>query len=275
MSIKIENILKTFARPSSHRASSEIIQKYSTNKEDIREVALSDINLSEVRKVLDLGCGFGFIAQKISKRVAKDASIIGMDACPENSNSFLDCVSGENKVVKFYHYQINDKLPYGDNSFDLIVASYSLYFFVDILPEISRILRPEGIFITITHFEDSFIQLYTAAKMEGKNTPLAKLIRKFSAENGRKILTPYFTEIEKIEYKNELHFRKGNINDLLEYTRFKLPLMALGQDLQDRSTDVKLPSKMEKLIEETLMTQGYVNINKSDAVFRCRGPRCL
>ena len=228
-----------------------------------------------MRNVLDLGCGFGFIAEKISRRIAQDASIIGMDACPENSKSFLDCVRGENKVAKFCHFQINNELPYEDSSFDLIIASYSLYFFVEILPEIARTLRPEGLFITITHFEDSFTELYAAARMNGENTPIAKLIKKFSAENGQTILAQYFTDIEKIEYNNELYFRKEDIEDLLEYTRFKLPLMVLGQDLRDRSSDYNLSVRMEKQIEETLMTKGYLKIKKSDAIFRCRRPRCL
>ncbi len=269
----IEKIISTFAKPSRHRASSEIIRRHSTNREDVREVALSNIDLGSVHDVLDLGCGFGFMAEVIAARVAPDARFLGIDACSENSSSYLECVKASGRDCEFSHYQISDTLPWGDRSFDLVLASYSLYFFTDIIPEIVRVLRPGGIFITITHFLDSFSELYRAANLSEKDTPMFKLISRFPAENGEKILTKYFTSVERIDYCNMLNFRKKDLKDLLEYTRFKLPLMALGPDLRDRSsTDVNLPPKMERTIKDTLLKEKELNINKCDAVFRCRGP---
>lgn len=272
----IDKIISTFAKPSRHRASSEIIRRHSTNREDVREIALADIDLGSVRDVLDMGCGFGFMAEVIAARVAPDARFLGIDACGENSSSYMECIKASGRACEFNHYRITDKLPWDDRSFDLVLASYSLYFFADIIPEIVRVLRPEGIFITITHFLDSFSELYRAANLSEKDTPMYRLISRFPAEKGEEMLSRYFKGIERIDYCNKLEFSIEDIKDLLEYTRFKLPLMALGSDLRDRnSTDIKLPPKMERTITNTLQKEGKISINKCDAIFRCRGPVCL
>jgi ubiquinone/menaquinone biosynthesis C-methylase UbiE len=269
----IEKILTTFSEPSKHIASSEIIKQHSVNKRDVREVALADINLEHIKDVLDLGCGFGFMAQYLSKHISQNAHIIGLDACGENSSAFLHTVHRAGRKAEFQECQINNHLPWADNSFDMVVASYSLYFFVDIIPEIARVLKPEGIFVTITHFPDSFSGLYKAARFSEENTPLSRLISRFSSENGREKLIPYFGNIERIDYINTLHFETKDIDNLLEYTRFKLPLMALGPELHKRGTNVYLPDRLKRFIKETLMAEGEVNVKKSDAIFRCREPK--
>jgi SAM-dependent methyltransferase len=266
-----ERIISPYKNPDKHVSSSKIIRKYSTNRLDIREIALEGIDLKDFHYAVDLGCGFGFMSQAVCDKLAPGASIIGIDACAENSSFFLDAVKCPGITAEFLTYHITNALPFPDASFDFIIASYSLYFFPEIIPEIARTLKPQGIFITITHCEDSFSGLYKAAKLNEEFTLIAKLVKNFSGENGEQKLKPHFKNIERIEYNNALHFKNEHLNDLIDYAIFKLPFM-------DSETGNKHKENMsEKIINniiETISENGHVTIKKSDVIFRCEGPEC-
>lgn len=268
-----EIITEAYKNPHKHITSSEIIRQYSTNKDDIREIALAGLDLSDVHDVLDLGCGFGYMSRPVSLRTSAGALFLGVDVCPENLPFFLEAVRASGRNAEFIHYHIVNSLPWDSESFDFIIASYSLYFFAEIIPEIARVLRPHGIFLAITHSQDSFSGLYAASNLNDNNTPIDKLISNFSGENGEEKLDPFFDEIDCITYENSLRFNKENIDDLIEYTRFKYPLM-LTPEQQTHNELAKLPSEIEASIKETLFKAKQVNIKKNDVIFRCRRPRC-
>ena len=57
----------------------------------------------------------------------------------------------------------------------MVVCSYSLYFFVDALPEIARVITPRGLLLAITHSETSFVGLLGAAGLARAGSILAIL----------------------------------------------------------------------------------------------------
>ncbi len=92
--------------------------------------------------VLDLGCGTGndtlYLTEKGFKVIACDYSEV---ALAKIKNVFTDV---ETKLV-----DISERLPFGDNSFDLIIADLSLHYFDEqttksIMKEIKRLLSPNG-----------------------------------------------------------------------------------------------------------------------------------
>lgn len=261
--------LSPYKDPIKHAFTTKLILRLSTNKKDIRELALSGLSVTSISDVLDLGCGYGFMSQMIASTVRKGTRITGVDAREENCEAFINSVSNYGCKAAFKHLIIENRLPFKTSSFDLIVCTYSLYFFVGIIGEIARVLRPDGIFIAITHNNKSFKGLYEAAGLKEEETPLAVLINKFSAENGCKMLAPYFMDIEKIEYDNKLHFEPSHMNYLVEYIQFKLPLLNPKLDISD-----PLPPDMERKIKSSLLEKGGVIVEKSDAIFRCRRPIC-
>lgn len=258
-----------FADPVRHKTSAAIIQKLSSNTRDIRDIALGGIALKTVQKVLDLGCGFGFMSTKIAEQTLPSTKIIGIDIFPENKIPFLASCSGKDSPAEFYTLDIMNGLPWEDDSFSLIVCSYSLYFFVEALPEIARVLTPDGCFIVITHSEHAFQGLYSAAGIEPATSPLSALLKIFSAENGCRRLSPFFENIEKIPFDNRLCFTIENREDLLHYVQFKLPLL-----IENSITINPMPDSLKQKLIRSLQDNRSVIIDKTDAVFRCRGPRC-
>jgi SAM-dependent methyltransferase len=260
------SLLTPFASPSSHERISRIIRERSTNPLDMREEALRGLDLSFVHRVLDLGCGFGFMSEAISPRVAADATLVGMDLHESNRDPFLARVRASGREAAFVGARIGKELPFPNSHFDLIVSSFSLYYFPEAIPDIARLLRPAGLLLAITHSEKSFLEMFEAAGVPIAGSPLPSLLSQFSSENGEKILAPYFKTIEKIPYKNTLRFLPEHTQGFLEYVRFKLPCL-----LHEPSDDSA--AALLRTAEEAIRSRSEILVEKDDAIFRCRGPQ--
>jgi SAM-dependent methyltransferase len=269
MKKKKDPFLSPYIDPSKHAAVADIIRSLSTNKDDIRKVAISGLDMSAVRDVLDLGCGYGFMSEMIASVAEKGTRIIGIDALEENRSVFMSLVSKLGCVPEFLRMELSNRLPWETNSFDLIVCTYSLYFFVDIIGEIARVLRPGGIFIPITHSDKSFIGLYETVGLRKEESLLSALIEKFSAENGMEKLLPFFSKVDKVDYINSLCFDPSQINNLKDYIKFKLPFLKSGYDILNG-----LPLDMEQEIENAVCKKENIIIEKHDAIFCCKEPIC-
>lgn len=259
-----------FRCPSTHETISAIIQRRSTNGTDVRDVALHDLDLSFAKDILDLGCGFGFMAETLARRVAPDARLVGVDAWEANEAPFLEKIAATGRQGRFVCMQLASRLPWPNRSFDLVVCSYSLYYFVDILSEIARILAPHGLFVTLTHTESSMVSLLRSAGLDhDAGSGLLALTGRFSAENGRNLLKRWFGEVAQIDYRNSLRFEADHIDELLTYLRFKLPLL-----FPDSEPGADLPEVVAGFAEALLSRVGEVVIGKNDATFQCRRPLC-
>jgi SAM-dependent methyltransferase len=267
--------LRAFEDPEAHQAIAAIIRRRSTHPEDVREVLLRGLDLGSARDILDLGCGFGFMAEAIAPRAAADAHFLGADACPANATPFLhriaeaaDSGDGRFPSAQFSALIVDSTLPWTDASFDLVVCSYSLYFFPDVLSEIARVLRPDGLLLTLTHSERSFVEMLRAAGLDAESSPLMALVRRFSAENASTQLSRHFAQVERVEYPNRLRFGPGEIGEAVTYLCFKLPLLCAPA----RSEEGRM-AEVAASIAEWVRTRGELLVTKDDAGFRCRGPR--
>jgi len=259
--------LRPFADPHRHAAISAIIRERSLNRIDIREAALEGLDLSRVEQILDLGCGFGFMGAAVAQRAAPSARLVGVDAAATNEQHVLERVRATGREASFKQLLIDTALPWPDRSFDLVLCSYTLYFFVAALPEIARVLRDDGLLLAITHSERSFKSLYQAAALDEARTGLAALVREFSAENGEALLRPWFQDVERRDYPNALRFESNQLDELLSYVEFKLPLL-------DPESGERLSEPMRHALQAWFEQRNELVVEKDDAVFRCRRPRC-
>lgn len=149
-------------------------------------------------KVLDVGCGGGFLSNELAKF---GHNVTGVDISPESLN-----VAREHDVTKTVDYQLADAfhLPFGDKTFDVVTAMDFLEH-VDrpdeVIKEFSRVLKPGGVFFFHT-FNRNFLSHLVAIKLVEwfiKNTPknmhIIKLfikpkeIRKYCKNAGMKFIT--------------------------------------------------------------------------------------
>jgi SAM-dependent methyltransferase len=245
------DIAKSYSNHPLHAEVGGIIRDHSENKTDIRSLANKMIDWKNVRRVIDLGCGYGWFEDNL-----KDSSlelIVGIDYLNENADPFLSHAKKIAKKAVFERSTLPAAINFPADYFDLAICAYSLYFFPGILPEVKRILRKGGIFIVITHSE-SMLE-------EGKRffdfKNLRTIIEKFSAENGEAILGKHFSRLKSVDYPNSLIFHKGDEKDLAEYIDFKREFIKKDAD----------PDLVRETMLHELKKNGEFRLNKNDKIF--------
>lgn len=131
---------------------------------------MDNLAIGSGMRILDLGCGSGYLTFPIAKKNIKN-EVIGLDIV---TNTLME--NGKKAFnegflnLEFVSYNGN-KLPFEDNYFDLIVTRYALHHFPDInksIGEVARVLKPCGRFfisdprpneIDDTRFVDDYMQL--------------------------------------------------------------------------------------------------------------------
>jgi len=276
-----EDIRNTYEPVKDHISTRNIILEYARNTKDIRDVALEGLTLSGAKRVLDLGCSYGFFTEKLKGRLPDGATIVGLDMVDkENRDIFLKTVDTIGYQGEFIHARAEIIRDMKDESFDLIIASYSLYFFPHLIDEIARVLSPDGTFITVTHSRDSLKEVtrYVPRCMErlGLEPPseiaIDRLLSSFCLENGEARLKPHFMKVEQIIYPNDLLFPLDRVLECISYLDKKKYLI-----MKDVSENY--PQKLEDMITyfnamvfDHARLHGEVIITKDDAVFRCFNP---
>ncbi len=259
-----------------HRQAAEIIRRHSTNREDIRTIALGGLLLGAAKNILDLGCGFGFFTEALKKRVHRDAYVIGIDIVAGYESFFLEALEKAWLKGEFRSSGADVLKTLADGQFDLILCSYALYFFPEILPQIPRILNPGGTFVTITHRINNMGELIGAIQeilvQKGSWTrgqlPIQGIIAGFCDENGLALLKPWFGNTQTIDYPNSLIFRGEEIQALLAYFRYKSPFFLSGMDMEAEAISHLLSSHLR----ERLGPEDSFVMTKDDTIFICSDP---
>jgi len=267
-------IRQVFCDVQKHRQIEQQIRHFSSNQQDIHLAALEKVDVSHCRRVLDLGCAFGAFTETLKGRLHPSAQVTGLDIVPEYEPFFLEACARAGYLGEFSNEGVQSIMKFDSETFDLIICSYALYFFVDVVPDIARILKPNGFFIAITHSKRNMQELIAAAKailIKNKILSLNELLpaetvtQQFSAENGRQLLSPHFCQIVPIDFHNNLVLRPQEIEFLLAYYQFKKPFF-----LND--TNVLPQNFIDQLFEELknrAASQEKLTVCKDDVIFIC------
>jgi SAM-dependent methyltransferase len=276
-----EDIRQTYEPINDHILTRDIIRRYARNARDIREVALEGLDLSGVRQALDLGCSYGFFTEKLEGRLSPGAGILGVDVIDlNNRDRFLQTILGMGYNGDFIQGRADLIRDMDTGRFDLVVASYSLYFFPHLVGEISRILSPKGIFVAVTHSRDSLKEVtrFLPLCMEkvGVAAPLEiaihRLFGEFSLEDGGPGLSRHFRTVERILYPNRLQFPFEQVGDCVNYLDRKRYLLLKDVSETDPQKLEDMLVYFKNMVYEHAREHGAIDITKDDAVFRCFSP---
>ncbi|MCX5849205.1 MAG: class I SAM-dependent methyltransferase [Deltaproteobacteria bacterium] len=270
-------IRKVFRDVQKHLAIAQLIRRFSTNKEDIRKTALKQIDLTNCQNVLELGCAFGAFTEALKDKLHPEAKITGIDIIPEYKPFFLEACRRAGYSGIFSSSGIDKIKKYPASSFDLVICSYALYFFADMIPEIARILNKNGFFITITHSQADMREMVGIVRkiLQNNNSlsdkqslPIEVIFNQFSAENGGILLQPFFSKVQSIDFKNMLVFQPQEIDCFLDYFQFKKSFFLTGTDAHNKT----IITQLMRELQDSAMKKNLVTMCKDDKIFICSNP---
>ena len=279
--IPIENLNDTFGRVKLHQRIGNIILECSTNPNPLGSIVYNGISFTDKIKIADIGCGYGRCINHLSELVPNDSEYIGIDPLESNRDTFLNYTKTVGLNGKYICGNAEQIAEFHDDYFDLILCNFSLYFFIDTLPIIAKKLKPDGLFITITHsinsLKELLVDLQTALNLKYKPTwnelGSEQVLDNFNAENGLDLLQPHFKEVENIDYHNSLEFYNNDIDKLFNLLDFKKTTLIHNNDYADFIKTKEFDERLRNTIEAKINKFGKYILNKNDAIFRCRIPK--
>lgn len=131
---------------------------------------LATINVKAGMKILDLGCGSGYLTFPIAK-MNENANVIGLDIVTDTlKRNRIKAQEMGIKNLEFISYT-GVAFPFKDGFFDLVITRYALHHFPEIrksFSEVNRVLKRNGKFFLsdprpnecdTTRFVDDYMQL--------------------------------------------------------------------------------------------------------------------
>ena len=189
----------------------QLHNKYSTNTQGWFPWIFDQCHMAEHSTVLEIGCGDGSLWLENKEKIPKQLHVVLSDISEGMLRDTRRAIHANVKTARF-DFQVFDceRIPYPDNSFDLVIANHILFYcknLTSVFEEISRVLKTGGTFVCST---------YGAAHMKEINELVSefddrivlsadRLFERFGKENGADLLAPYFQNIKWLSYEDSLH----------------------------------------------------------------------
>lgn len=203
----------------------------------------------------ELGCGTGDMWKDKEAMIASCSKLVLSDFSAGMVKVSKETV-GIHDNVEYQVIDIQD-IPFGDETFDIVIANMMLYHVPDLhraLTEVRRVLKKGGKFYCATYGEHGITEFLTTLFSEyGVEDSINK---NFTLQNGYEILGKVFSKVEKLEYVDSLQVRE--VDDMVEYIYSLSSMMPLRNVPKQ---DVK-----NMLLQHT--SNGILHVPKEYGMFR-------
>ncbi len=209
-------------------------------------------------KVLELGCGAGYLWRECIDRVPPTWDITLSDL----SSGMLDA-AWRNLVVTGRAFQFKEidaqAIPFEDETFDAVIANHMLYHVPDrpkAIAEIKRVLKPNGWLFAATNGASHMKEMADWLRQVHASKDWEPFARPFILENGLEQLTPFFSKVSLSRYED--HLQVTEIEPIMAYIRSMIRAAELSEE--------ELASLQQRL-EKELQEKGTIFISKDSGLF--------
>lgn len=178
--------------------------KFSINKQGWFPWLFEQIDFTTVYRLLELGCGNGKLWYHNPYNL-RNREIFLSDI----SSGMLD--EARHNLGNEYNYLNIDceSIPFKNNYFDTIIANHVIFYLKNSnqgLSEITRVLKKSGIFYCSTYSKNHMKEISEIVKRFDKRIILSSnsLAEQFGLENGKEILSSYFSFVDVRKYEDAL-----------------------------------------------------------------------
>ncbi|TAA71677.1 class I SAM-dependent methyltransferase [Planococcus salinarum] len=179
------------------------------------------------RKVLDAGCAAGWYTEQLLHR---GAEVVAVDMSPEMVNAAIRRVGDSAKVLCL---DLEAPMPFGDETFDVIVSSLTLHYlkdWQDTFTEFRRVLKPGGLILFSVHHPLTDIRL-----LEDPVYLSTELIVDKWVKDGKTYTVPFY---------------RRPLNEILNGTLEHFELRQVIEPLPTGAFKERDPERFERLMKE-------------------------
>lgn len=254
------NIIEQYKNAKNLNDRISLHEKYSTNKQGWFNWLFNQIDFSKVNRLLELGCGNGKLWQE-NRIDLRNREIFLSDI----SEGMVEEV--RNKLGSDFNCIVADveKIPFKDSYFDSIIANHVLFYLNDLnlgLKEIDRVLKSDGILYCSTYGKNHMKEITEIVQNFDSRINLSNhsLYDIFGLENGEDILSKYFSNIQRMDYKDSLAITESK------------PLIDYIMSCHGNQNEILGPrlNEFKEYIEELLENNGKIVVTKEAGLFVCR-----
>jgi ubiquinone/menaquinone biosynthesis C-methylase UbiE len=237
-------------------------RRFSVNKYGFSRWVFDQFQINAKSKVLELGCGPGFLWYSNRGCIPASWQITLSDFSPGMLQEARQRLGAER-----FSFQVVDAqaIPFADESFETVIANYMLYHMPDLpraLAEIRRVLKPGGHLYATTigqkhlcELDKLVLQAWPDIHWIGLGSPAVA----FGLENGKSKLAQFFSQIALHIYEDSL--RVTEAGPLTDYVFSG----SLGSQLSEEKRNA-----FRELIEQDLATHGALYLTKASGLFEAR-----
>ena len=244
-------------------------RRFSTAPQRWPEWVFDQLALGSGMRVLECGCGPGWLWCENAERVPPNCAITLTDLSPGMVAEAQTALAAAPHPFIFHTANI-ETLPFEDNAFDLVIANHMLYHVANLpqaLGEVRRVLRPHGRFIAATngraHLRELWQLLTLIIPPPQRHQLHQGSLLSFRLENGRAQLAPFFSTIERRLYPDSLTVTE--VQPIIDY--LLSGLIAQATELHADSSNAESIKTVRQYVTKIIEEQGAFHIKKATGLF--------
>lgn len=216
----MEESLKTQYQNATNISSRINLHKiYAVNKQGWFPWIYEQCNIQAGMRILELGCGNGALWAENLSLLPADVAVVLSDISEGMLRDARRSIGQEDPRFSYQEFDCH-KIPYMDQSFDLVIANHVLFYSHDlsqVLIEVKRVLKPKGRFLCSTYGSKHMKEVSQLVhEFDNRITLSAEtLYEKFGLDHGPTHLQPYFQQIQTLLYEDFLLVNQAE--PLIEY----------------------------------------------------------